>query len=157
MNEFPGRLSHQIPTWVKPGSIFHIRLRCDPAQAPPLISEPLGNLLLDAFVHYHRSGRWFCRLALVMPDHVHALLAFDREAEMSRVIGTWKNYAARKLGVCWQSNYFDHRIRSPKELDAKEGYIRCNPVAKGMCIKTEEWAWVIAPQLKDYGSERAEK
>jgi putative transposase len=122
MKEFPGRPAHQIPAWVKSGSIFHIRLRCDPVQTPPLADEPLGHLLLDAFAHYHRSGRWFCRLAMVMPDHMHALLAFDREAEMSSVIGAWKNYAARNLGVCWQSNYFDHRIRSLKELDAKEGY-----------------------------------
>jgi putative transposase len=152
MKEFPGRPAHHVPAWVKPGNIFHIRLRCDPAQTPPLTDEPLAHLLLDAFVHYHHSGRWFCRLAMIMPDHVHALLAFDREAEMSSVIGKWKIYAVRKLGVCWQSNYFDHRIRSPKELDAKEGYIRCNPVAKGLCIKPEDWAWVITPQPEDYAS-----
>jgi putative transposase len=157
MKEFPGRLAHQIPAWVKPGSIFHIRLRCAPAQIPPLTSAPLGHLLLDAFVHYHRSGRWFCRLAMVMPDHFHALLAFDCEANMSDVIGTWKNYAVRKLGIRWQSNYFDHRIRSLAELEEKEGYIRCNPVAKGLCAQPEEWSWVVAPRPEDYASRRKEK
>jgi REP element-mobilizing transposase RayT len=80
-----------------------------------------------------------------MPDHAHALLAFPRDEWMSRVIGEWKAYAARTFGVCWQTNYFDHRMRNGKEFFETVEYIRSNPVAKGLCHKPEDWPWSWSP------------
>ncbi len=78
-----------------------------------------------------------------MPDHWHALLSFPAESRMTAVVGRWKAWQARSLGLLWQDNFFDHRIRSPRELQLKAEYIRQNPVVKGLCQNTADWPWVI--------------
>ena len=80
---------------------------------------------------------------MLMPDHIHALLAFPRDVSMSRTVGYWKRFSARKLGVTWQENYFDHRIRGGSELYDKAQYIHMNPAVKGLCDAPDDWPWVI--------------
>lgn len=78
-----------------------------------------------------------------MPDHTHALIAFPSDRQMSQVISAWKSWHARHSAVVWQNDYFDHRIRNEAELDLKAGYIRRNPVVKGLCRRPEDWPWVV--------------
>lgn len=120
-----------------------MRIRCDRTQAIPLTTRKLADLVLESVGHYHVNGRWHARLFLLMPDHLHALLSFPPNQTMSAVIRSWKAYHARCSGVKWQSGYFDHRIRNAKELDAKWGYIRQNPVVKELCQQEEDWPWMI--------------
>jgi len=101
---------------------------------------------LESVRRYHVDGRWWCRLFLLMPDHLHALFVFPGATGMSRTIKDWKSFHARCSGVSWQDGYFDHRIRSPKELDVKYDYIRQNPVVKGLCVKAEDWPLMIELQ-----------
>ena len=79
---------------------------------------------------------------LLMPDHLHALLSFNPEREMSKVVGAWKHYHARQNDIVWQQGYFDHRLRSDESLDEKARYIRSNPLAGGLCEKAQDWPWV---------------
>jgi len=140
------RLHHTIPPWVAGGAVFHVRLRADEewARAKSLIAPPTrARRLLESATHYHRQHTWHCHLFLLMPDHVHALLSFPPNQPMSRVIGAWKAWHARASEVVWQDNYFDHRIRNDAEFDLKAGYIRHNPVAKELCVRPEDWPWVI--------------
>jgi REP element-mobilizing transposase RayT len=86
-----------------------------------------------------------------MPDHLHARLAFPPVPGMSPTIRQWKAYHARQNRVQWQDGYFDHRIRSPKELDIKSDYIRQNPVVKGLCATAEDRPWMIEPKDRSQG------
>jgi hypothetical protein len=43
--------------------------------------------------------------------------------------------------VCWQDNYFDHRLRSEREADETFEYILQNPAAKGLGSPKEIWPW----------------
>lgn len=147
MQEYPGRLSHSVPRWVKCGAVFHIRIRIEPNSPLPLSNLRLAPALLDSALRYHEAGRWFCPLFLLMPDHLHALLAFPPDKKMSDVIGIWKGFQAKQHGIRWQNNYFDHRIRNDPELTEKAAYIRNNPVAKGLCTHEDEWPWVYCGDL----------
>jgi REP element-mobilizing transposase RayT len=144
MHDYPGRLSHVVPSWVSHGSTFHVRIRADTAKSLPLNNPVVGSALLNAAVRHHATGRWYCRLFLVMPDHLHALLAFPPDKRMSDVIGAWKGFQAIRHGITWQANYFDHRIRNEKALEEKAGYIRRNPVVKNLCASEDDWPWVIS-------------
>ena len=150
---FPQRLHHAVPAWVSAGSFFHVRLRVAPINFHPLTQPEIAWTLLDSVRHYHVHFRWHCRLFLVMPDHAHALLAFPLKSRMSRVIGDWKHYAAHRLGIRWQTNYFDHRIRSDPSLAEKHTYILHNPVAKGLCAREADWPWVWKPPIEQGASE----
>jgi len=141
------RLHHHTPTWVEHDAIFHIRIRLTPDSATPLTDPRLARALLDSAIFYHQQATWYCHLFLLMPDHLHALLAFPFDRDMRLVIGRWKAGHVRTANLQWQDNFFDHRIRSPHELQLKAHYIRQNPVAKSLCAKADDWPWV-APSVE---------
>jgi putative transposase len=78
-------------------------------------------------------------LILLMPDHLHAMIAFPREPGMAAVLGNWKRGTARFQGVRWQESFFDHRIRQSHEKETTWAYIHRNPTAKGLCREDENW------------------
>lgn len=139
MGEYPQRLHPETPGWVKAGSLFHVRIRVDAAQARPLTEPGLSADLIKAAQRYHELGSWWCELFLLMPDHLHALLRFPSDPGLTAVVGNWKRGTARFQGVKWQDNFFDHRIRDHAEANLKWHYIRLNPTAKLLCAKEEDW------------------
>ena len=121
--------------------MFHIRIRCS-AENTVVLSDPaVAEALFASVDFYTGKGRWFSHLFLLMPDHLHALISFPKEEIMSRVVADWKRYQTKALGILWQENFFDHRIRDSGEYLEKAAYIRNNPVAKGLCAKPEEWPY----------------
>jgi putative transposase len=144
---FPRRLHHAVPHWVEPGALFHIRIALDREKEQRVLVDPsLGHALLDSARFYQQRQRWHISLFILMPDHLHALLSFSLKESMSEVIGDWKRFHALKNHVIWQEGYFDHRLRDDErgeQLSAKMNYIRKNPVAAGLCVKPEEWTWII--------------
>jgi putative transposase len=138
---FGRKLYHEIPPWVEPGAIFHIRIRCAPANGVSLVKEEIGHALLNSVRLCADQQLWFPTLWLLMPDHIHALVSFCPDKRMSQLVGDWKRYQARQHGIRWQSNFFDHRIRNGEQLEQKFWYIRNNPVTKGLCAKVEDWPW----------------
>jgi REP element-mobilizing transposase RayT len=141
--QYPSRLHHGAPSWVADGSVFHVRIRCAKENPICLTQPDAAESLLESVRVYADTGRWFSHLFLFMPDHAHALLSFPKDEVMARVIGDWKRYQSGNLGVLWQDNFFDHRIRNTREHIEKAAYIRQNPVVKGLCARPEDWPWVI--------------
>ena len=144
---FPSKLSHEVPSWVEDGALFHIRIALDRNLKQRLLTESaLAQSILESAMLYHRKDRWFITLFLLMPDHLHALLSFSKDRDMSRVVGDWKHFHAYKNGVLWQEGFFDHRLRDDErgeQLSMKTDYIRANPVVAGLCVKADDWPWFI--------------
>ena len=80
---------------------------------------------------------------LLMPDHLHGIIAFAREPGMKTTVNDWKKYLARNHGVEWQRDFFDHRLRTTAELEEKSDYIKMNPVRCGLCENPEHWPWTF--------------
>jgi len=144
---FPNKLHHRVPDWVEPGSLFHIRIALDREKKQrPLIAPQFGKALLDSARFYEVKQYWHITLFLLMPDHLHALLSFQRDKWMSRIIGNWKHFQTHEHEIGWQGGYFDHRLRADErgqQLSAKINYIRQNPVAAGLCAKAEDWPCIL--------------
>ncbi len=135
-------LPHETPPWARAGDLYFITIACDQRGTSPLIEPPAtAEALLEAAAHYQHSGRWFARLFLLMPDHLHALLAFPSSESMAAAIRDWKRYTARIHGIAWQRDFFDHRLRSDESWEAKARYIRENPVRKGLVANADDWPW----------------
>ena len=147
MRQFPSKLYHAVPPWVEDGALFHIRIALDRKKAQqPLTTRSLAKSLMESAKFYDHRQRWYITVFMLMPDHIHALLAFDRDKSMSRVIGDWKRYQTIQHRIAWQEGYFDHRLRDDErgeQLSAKINYIRQNPVAAGLCARVEDWPWWI--------------
>ena len=139
------RLLHAAPQWVPEGSWFFITINCQDRGRNHLCRAGIGDAVIAAMEHNHSTGVWHCRLALLMPDHLHAILAFPPEPGMKTTLCNWKKFTAVKHGIEWQRDFFDHRLRSNEELFEKTGYILMNPVRKGLCERAEDWTWVYRP------------
>lgn len=95
--------------------------------------------LIGAAQHYSGLGRWFVRLFLVMPDHIHALLSFPPHGEMRKTVSAWKSFTAKETKVRWQRDFFEHRLRTGESFDVKADYIRRNPVRAKLCDDPGDW------------------
>jgi REP element-mobilizing transposase RayT len=139
------KLPHTVPQWVAGESWFFITINCVPQGKNQLCQATIGGGVLAAMTHNHNKLVWHCRLCLLMPDHLHAIMAFPREPGMATVLANWKKFVAVKFGVKWQRDFFDHRLRDHHELEEKASYILMNPIRKGLCQRVEDWVWICRP------------
>ena len=154
---FGGKLHHEVPHWVDSReALFHIRIR---SLHPVLIQDERARALLESCLFYAKEGRWFCELMLIMPDHLHALIHFPEESssDMSRIIGEWKRYQTKQLGLQWQENHFDHRLRKEERASETADYIRRNPVVLDLCEMVDDWPWWISVSPNDGLTQRGWK
>jgi putative transposase len=144
---FPQRLHHKVPDWVEDGALFHLRIALDRnVMQRTLIDPPLGTALLEGAKLYESINRWHIKIFLLMPDHLHTILSFPESESMGGIVGDWKRFYKCNHAVEWQEDFFDHRLRRDErgeQLSAKLDYIRQNPVVSGLCLRAEDWPWVI--------------
>ncbi len=105
--------------------------------------EETAKVVLQTLRFYQDRGDLWLHLLVLMPDHLHGILSFNREVGMQKSIREFKKYTAKKAGIRWQRDFFDHRLRKDESYVEKAYYIRMNPVRAGLCAKPEEWpyAW----------------
>jgi REP element-mobilizing transposase RayT len=142
------KLPHEAPLWAKTeDQVFFITICCQPKGQNHLCTSGIANFLFETIAFRHQRGDWFMHLALLMPDHLHLLISFPSEAEIKKIIREWKSYVARKIGISWQRDFFDHRLRREESFLEKEDYIRANPVRAGLVRQADDWAYVWTPQF----------
>jgi putative transposase len=113
--DFPkrGRLPHEVPSWVAPGSFYFITINCEPRGRNQLARGDRADTVFAATVFNHKKCVWFCRLMLLMPDHLHAIIAFPgNRPEIKRTITNWKHFLATHHSIEWQRDFFDRRLRN---------------------------------------------
>ena len=144
------KLPHDVPVWVAAEAAWFVTINCRPRGKPQLVMPESGDVVsravLDAARHYHERAqpKWFVHCLLLMPDHLHAILSFHRDATLRRTIAAWKGYVTRHHGICWQSGFFDHRLRNEDQFYEKLRYVRFNPVRQHLCATPEAWPHVLA-------------
>ena len=144
MEEPRRHMDHQAPEWVGPDVSYFITVCATPRGKNHFCHSHAGPAVLDSIKFRHEQHIWFCELAVLMPDHIHLIAGFPDVPSFSGIVGDWKRWLRTKLGINWQENFFDHRIRS--ETDRNKGeYILQNPVRAGLVEKTEDWPWVWHP------------
>jgi putative transposase len=136
-------LGHIMPSWVADGSLYFITLCTKSRLTDELIRDGRAKAILDSVCHLHRNQSWFARLVLIMPDHIHGLIAFPREPGMRQRVSSWKGFLAKSEGITWQDRFFDHRLRSDESTDEKASYIRMNPVRAGLVQRPDDWPWIF--------------
>jgi REP element-mobilizing transposase RayT len=145
MNKLPERkkLSHELPQWTSQGVKHFITVNCAKRGESQLISPPVGKALIEGFRVYESLGHWHIWLVVIMPDHIHAILTFNLEPGIKRSLSSWKGFQAKKLGIKWQADFFEHRLRNEQEFLEKAYYVRMNPVRKELTASPEKWEFQI--------------
>jgi len=136
-------LPHDTPLGIETEeATFFITICAATRGSDDLVRAGRANSLLDAVMHRHTNGLWWCRVFVVMPDHVHGLIRFPfLEHPMKKVIAEFKRYAARTIGVRWQKDLFDHRLRREESAREKADYILRNPERAGLVDDWRQWPY----------------
>jgi len=111
----------------------------------------IADLVANAMRHFNES-RYLLLEWVVMPNHAHAIVWPMPNHLMSDILKSWKQFTSRRakkivgLGEepFWQTESYDHWIRSDEEKARIARYIRNNPVSAGLCARTEDWRWSSA-------------
>ena len=139
-------LPHNLPSWVHPETaVFFITICCSPRGKDQLCRQEISAGIFESVAFRQLRGDWWVQLLLLMPDHLHALISFPSNMDMTTTISQWKEFLAKKLGIHWQRDFFDHRLRSDESLRDKADYILQNPVRRGLVARTEDWSYVWMP------------
>jgi putative transposase len=142
------RLYHVPPAWVESSSLYFVTICCERRGVNQLCLPKTGDSLLESAAFYHERQRWWIDTFLLMPDHMHALLAFPKTEYLGTVARMWKGYQTKRLGIGWQEGFFDHRIRSNESAGEKRDYIRMNPVRAGLVASVEDWPYVLVAGVR---------
>ena len=105
------RLDHATHFGGRFGAIYFVTICCQQRGRNQLCDEGTAKILFDTARIYHERARWNMDLLLLMPDHLHALIAIDGRDSLSQMIRDYKRITAKLGRIEWQRKFFDHRLR----------------------------------------------
>ena len=124
----------------------------EPSTKPrdPLLSDPrLAAIVETALLHF-QGERFALHAWVVMPDHVHVIVTPFTHT-LSEVLQSWKSFTAHRInqalgrsGTVWQSESFDHIVRSNADYERFVDYVERNPVEAGLCDAPADWPFSSA-------------
>ena len=102
---------------------------------PVLRSEHAAKLFLDTLFSYRDRGFFQLYEFVVMPDHIHLMLAPKATLALERVMQFIKDGYSHRYGKetgsrieIWERSFTNHRIRDERDYETHRDYIHLNPV-----------------------------
>ena len=82
-----------------------------------------------------------------MPDHVHFFCASELDAKsLSKFMQLWKQWTSKRLVrdfrytiPVWETEFFDHVLRSSESYSQKWQYVCENPLRAGLVARADDW------------------
>ena len=136
-------LDHSIHFAGRFGATYFVTICCIEKGHNRLCHDEISKSIFKTATMYDLRHLWYLELMLLMPDHLHALIAIDGEASLSATIGNFKRATSKFAGIRWQRNFFDHRLRHDESSEEKHAYIRNNPVRAGLVAVESDWPYVL--------------
>ena len=138
------RLKGRCPTI---NTFYTVTLCCEFRK--PLFANYLNaRLIARELALFSKSNSLNTICYVIMPDHIHWLLQLNSDSNLSNLIRKFKNITTYKLnklygakGKIWQSNYYDHKIRSNDDLICQARYIVANPLRAGLVDNIQKYPY----------------
>jgi putative transposase len=123
---------------------------CTRKRQKVLNQKEVADVLIAEWIKAKERHRWIIGNYVIMPDHVHFFCAPLNEAvDLAKFVGSWKEWTSkaitRQLGLeapIWQSQFFDHLLRSEESYAEKWDYVQQNPVRAGLAKAPEDWPFL---------------
>jgi putative transposase len=130
-------------------SCYRRRKMLDHDQAKQIVIHFLAAQL------HNQSG--VCTGFVIMPDHVHAIVHFQKAGLLSTFMNQWKRRSSIQLkkffkthlvryrqkidlnGPMWQPKYYVFNIYSELKIKEKLAYMHANPIRAGLVNHAENW------------------
>lgn len=103
---------------------------------------------MDINEFYGANENWNTLAAVIMPDHLHALVSpkLKRKERITQFSAGLKRFVRKRRGGDWewQQGVLDRLLRRDEFVGSKWIYIRDNPVRAGLVRRWEEWPYLNA-------------
>jgi isocitrate dehydrogenase (NAD+) len=104
-----------------------------------ILRQPeLAQIVAQSLNHFD-GDRYDLTDFVVMPNHVHLLVAFADEDSILEQCDSWKHFTATRINkaICrngrfWQQDGFDHLVRTLEQFEYLRRYIQDNPTRAGL-------------------------
>jgi len=144
------QLPHDAPFWIDTAKeIFFVTICCAQRGVNQLALPAIATALIETIEHRNERGSWYVHIAVFMPDHVHMLVSIPPDANFRNALAKWKEWTAKKLGIRWQRDFFEHRLRGDESFAEKADYILANPVRAGFVSRADDWAFRYIADAQD--------
>jgi putative transposase len=127
-----------------PGAEYFLTICSEARPAGLAASHEVACLLLTEARLMELDGVWKLRCAVVMPDHVHLLIILGERLSLEKSVSRFKGTTSAvlgKVGLVWQRNFYDHRVRPGENRTGLFLYIYLNPYRAGLCGRSDRWIW----------------
>jgi putative transposase len=119
---------------------------------PLFLDVALGRIVVQAMRFQENENRIESLAFVLMPDHLHWLIALHHQTTLSGLMKSVKNYSARRIGNIlresgegdavhvWQDGFQDRAIRKEDDLPEVARYIVANPLRAGLVKKIGDYS-----------------
>ncbi|MHA3773231.1 DNA replication/repair protein RecF [Verrucomicrobiota bacterium sgz303538] len=125
--EFDERFGEQLQRWL------------DAGYGECWLARPEVAEAMESALRYFDGERYALGEFVIMPNHVHLLVTLADGVELSKVLQSWKTFSAKRVnelvgheGQVWQSESYDHIVRTEEQFRWFERYIQENPAKAGL-------------------------
>ena len=114
---------------------FRARLQywLDQGYGACVLRQPELRKVVEDSLRHFEGDRYRLDEFVIMPNHVHVLVAPRGDNLLSSIVHSWRSFIALKInavlrreGTFWQKEAFDHIVRSATSMDKFRAYIRNN-------------------------------
>jgi REP element-mobilizing transposase RayT len=143
---------NSLPGWQMGGRVYFVTFKSLRGE----LVEEARQTVVD--VVRRGENRFFqLRIGVVMPDHVHLILAplpeeGTRYYDLSRIMKGIKGKSASlinklegKQGPLWQDESHNRIIRGPREYRSIWEYVHTNPVKAGLVELADDYPFLMLP------------
>ena len=139
-----------LPHFRLDGSVYYVTYRTVLQE----LDDECRKIALDAIKYFHLS-RIYLFIAVVMPDHVHAILQpLEKQPGLwynpTDILRSIKGFSGRNInaylgrnGQVWQQESHDRIIRNEKDFLEKWKYIFENPIRSKLVERPEDYEFIF--------------
>jgi putative transposase len=103
------------------------------------LRDPACRSMLVETLRHGDDDRYSLSAFVIMPNHVHLIVAMKEGADLEKEVAAWKSISARRInrhlerkGTLWQPDYFDRLLRDEDHFRNGVRYLRNNPAKAGI-------------------------
>ena len=103
------------------------------------LSDPRAREEVVKTLEFFHGQRYWMGDYVIMPNHIHCLVAFLDNDIAKTQPGSWMRFSAKKInqllgssGALWFPEPFDHLVRNENQLEYLRSYIGDNPKKAGL-------------------------
>ncbi|KAF5407687.1 MAG: hypothetical protein Udaeo2_21860 [Candidatus Udaeobacter sp.] len=92
-------LNHSAHFYGRFGASYFVTICCQRRGVNQLSVKDVASILFETARRYHTSRRWYLKLLLLMPDHLHMLIGVPGDGQLSNLIRDFKRITTRIGGI----------------------------------------------------------